>query len=143
MTNPGYQDEQPKFTIAGQLKLPTPEKEMRYGIRKADWERLRRKCKNLKSQPGWLQSIGSACIGLAVSAALTIPTILLTEKIPAWIIPSYAAATLAGFAVGICLLLLDYKVMKQLKQDAKELELDMQEVEALLSQVSESVNSGG
>lgn len=117
--------------------IPSRDSEARRAIRKADWDRLKRRCQRLRNPMPWLTVVYSACFGVSASfGASTIP-IYHATGLPGgtapYVFPLYVIVTIFSALLGLVSLLLDRKIQRAAGDTVSDLEEDMKDIESMFS----------
>lgn len=117
------------YTSEVPVLYPSPEKEARMFIRRADWSRVKRALENIRPEAKFMRTAYSICGGISITAGFSIYSAYkIPEKSP-WLVPTYAITTIAAFALAIILFFVDRHVTKSSTGDIKLILKDMQEIE--------------
>lgn len=119
------------YTRTDSVALPQLAAEMRFAIRKLDWERLKRcvgRCEKEESAnlAGWY----FCCFGIGGSAGVSILPLTIATGVSSWVVPAYWCVTVFATALGIVLMLIDRRFSRERKGRVEELRVDMTDIEA-------------
>jgi hypothetical protein len=117
----------PKAEIA----VPAPEREKRLAIRQVDWDRLRRSVANQQSSRPSLSIAYSILFGVGGSSGFSIIPLAYTEKLGAWVIPTYVLVTVFSVLVAFILMWLEKRMNKNATTQSADLARDMEEIEKM------------
>ena len=125
--------EQPPFeriaTREVPVSIPSPDSERRMEIRRADWDRLKRRLSRLSHPIPKLHLVYSVLLGIASTASLSIIPLSKSQGLPVWVIPLYWCVTIFAFICAIVFIFIDRKVQSATSSGASDIEEDMEEIE--------------
>jgi len=122
-----------KWDMKEQIVFPSPDREKRFPIRTADWERIKRCAKEATGSPrGWLLMVASALYGVFATAGLSIP-LARAPGVEPWVWPLYACIAAFSLLTAIVFTVLDCKSKAQEKKWGELLKQDLSDIESLFS----------
>lgn len=118
------------YTRTDSVAIPQSAAEMRFAIRKSDWERLKRNLLRCKSDispnlSGWY----FCCFGISGSAAVSMVPLVYATGLAGWVVPTYGCVTVAAGMVGIVLMKIDRRFGHERKDRLDEVGIDMKDIE--------------
>jgi hypothetical protein len=119
------------YTRTDSVALPQSAAELRFAIRKSDWERLKRsigKCRTGASPnlSGWY----FCCFGVAASAIVSIIPLAVATGVPPWVVPAYWCVTVFATVLGVVLFVIDRRLGREKQDRLEELGIDMKDIES-------------
>jgi hypothetical protein len=118
------------YTRTDAVVMPQSAAEMRFALRKSDWERLKRNLGRCKEEvPSDLSGWYFCLFGVCGSAAASIISLAYAKGLPEWVVPAYYAVTIGSGILGFVLWKLDQKLCREKKDRLDELSLDMKDIE--------------
>lgn len=119
----------PMYSSEAPILYPSPEKEARILMRKADFDRLKRLLVNIRPEPKFLRTTYAICFGVAGTALFSIyPIHKIPQKSP-WLLPIYICSMGFALLLAIILLCVDKNLTKSKTIDIKLIQEDMEEIE--------------
>lgn len=118
------------YTRTDSVALPQSAAEIRFAIRKSDWERLKRNVGRCKDNSPTLADWYFCCFGIAGSSGVSIVPLLFAAGLPAWVVPAYGCTTAFAAVLGIVLLIVNRRVVRQRLDTVDDLSIDMKEIES-------------
>mgnify|MGYP001592503310 CR=1 FL=1 len=104
-----------------------------FEMRKSDWERIKRYVNKLPKQNKFLSNLYSIFLGAGFSGVLVLISLINSQNLKPWIIPTYIIFTISCFILGGVILYLDVNYSKKLKETKDELATEICEIEKLYS----------
>ena len=87
-----------------------------FEMRKSDWERIKRYVNKLPKQNKFLSNLYSIFLGAGFSGVLVLISLINSQNLKPWIIPTYIIFTISCFILGGVILYLDVNYSKKLKE---------------------------
>jgi hypothetical protein len=103
------------------------------GIRRADWQRVRREVACLRKPLAGLQTCYSILFGFAASAGASIYPIAYSTGLPTWILPLYILTTIFSTVTALVFVGLDIVLRSKRKSAIDVVNMDMQDIEQMFS----------
>jgi hypothetical protein len=118
------------YTRTDSVALPQSAAEMRFAIRRSDWERLKRSVELcgkevLPNLAGWYFCF----FGIGGSAMVSLYPLASATGVPTWVIPAYGCVTVFATVLGIVLMVIDRRLSHERKGRLDELGIDMNDIE--------------
>lgn len=114
------------------IVVPPAEHDRRLAVRYRDWERLQQDVRKAgRSELGFLAILWPLSFGVAATSLFSIMPMASARDLPAWVIPSYMAATVAGIALGSVFALLHWKLAKTVRGNLEEIVAEMGRIGAV------------
>jgi len=112
--------------------VPPDDMEGRFGIRIADWKRIRQCASEAAGSPrGWLLMGASALFGIGASTLLSLIPLAGTPGSDPWVIPLYICVGVFSLLTAIVFTALDCQERKREKRWSERLKEDMADVESM------------
>jgi hypothetical protein len=102
-TQPGAAADKLVWARSENIAIPSVARDDRLAMRRADWNRIKRCISQCKQPSDTMQIIYSILAGFSGSAALTLITLIFTEKKPAWAIPMFICLTIFSAVSAVAL----------------------------------------
>jgi hypothetical protein len=118
---------------AEQIAVPAPQREGRFAIRRADWDRLVRCVNNLDESGLNLQIVYSILIGVSVSFGASIVPLRESSGLPAWVIPFYVCMTGFSLVTALLCVLLDRERRQRRASSIEDIAEDMREIQNIFA----------
>jgi hypothetical protein len=125
---PPRDEQPPKITIDSPVITPTADSQMFYAVRQLDLKRIQRNLEKIRKQPFPFSIIYSLFFGITVTAGLTTIPLAYAQGLSPWVIPLYVVITVASGVCGGVFLALDLHFRNQRKEEASEVETDMNDI---------------
>ena len=123
------------YTHTDVVKLPQPDSEQRYAIRRLDWERLKRcvaACKTTQSLS--YADLYHTLFGVAATCAVAWLPLLSAQGIAGWIVTAFAIGAIAAFIMACALVSMDRRLKKANTDRIADIEADMAGIESGFTQ---------
>jgi len=118
------------YTRTDSVDLPQSAAEKRFAIRMSDWERLKRQLETCRDDFGSNLSGWYFCsFGVAASSILSIIPLALSTGVPVWAVPVYILISIFGTVLGVVLMLVERRAVRDKKGRIAEIGIDMSEIE--------------
>jgi hypothetical protein len=114
------------------IVVPPADHDRRLAIRYRDWGRLQGDIRRAgQSEHGFLAILWPLCFGVAATSLFSIMPMVSAKDLPAWVIPSYVAATVAGVALGSVFAFLHWKLAETVRGNLEEIIAEMGRIGAV------------
>lgn len=118
-----------KYTEEGTVTVPSGEGEAKLGIRRADWERIKRLISNIPPETNVHQIVYTILFSIAGAIAISLIPIHSNPNLSPWVFPLYALFAFFSFIVAVIFCILDKTRRGTKTNHIETIQKDMGEIE--------------
>src|SRR5688572_23179660 len=102
------------------LTLPSPKSEEQMALRRAEWQRLRKRVGRLTDPLAGASSWAATFLGLALGGAVSLASVVgATEHRKSWVVPTLGVSSIACFVIAVFAFWVHTKMRASRKDDVE------------------------